>query len=73
MADELDFLLPWGFSVAHIRQPAHIWSGGSDTQVRPVTSIYLAASIPRATLVTYPDEGHLMPFTHWGEMLAALH
>jgi hypothetical protein len=28
--------------------------------------------IPRATLVSFPGEGHLFPFDHWGEMLAAL-
>jgi hypothetical protein len=39
----------------------------------PANSIYLAATIPRATLVTYPDEGHLIPLSHWGEMLATLH
>jgi pimeloyl-ACP methyl ester carboxylesterase len=71
-ADEIEVFTPWGFLVADIRQPVHIWSGGSDSMVRPADSIYLAASIPRTNLITYPDEGHLLPFRHWGEMLTAL-
>jgi pimeloyl-ACP methyl ester carboxylesterase len=72
LADQVEVFTPWGFSVADIRQPVHVWSGGSDSMVRPADSRYLGASIPRATLVTYPDEGHLIPISHWAEMLAAL-
>jgi pimeloyl-ACP methyl ester carboxylesterase len=72
VADEVEVFEPWGFAVADIGQRVHVWSGGSDAMVRPADSIYLAASIPRATLVTYPDDGHLLPLTHWGEMLAAV-
>jgi pimeloyl-ACP methyl ester carboxylesterase len=72
VADEADALSPWGFSVAEIRQPAHVWCGGSDPQVRQPHADYLAISIPRATLVAYPGEGHLIPISHWAEMLAAV-
>jgi pimeloyl-ACP methyl ester carboxylesterase len=73
VADEVEVFMPWGFAVADIRQPVHIWSGGSDEMVRPADSAYLAATIPGAVLVTCPDEGHLIPISHWREMLAALH
>ncbi len=63
---------PWGFSVADIRQPVHVWWGEADPNVSRAHTDYLAESIPRATLVTYPGEGHLFPISHWGEMLAAL-
>ena len=33
---------------------------------------FAGSSIPRATLVSFPGAGHLFPFDHWGEMLAAL-
>ena len=72
MADEVEAFEPWRFSLADIRQPTVVWSGGSDVLVFPSHSIYLAASIPRASLITYPDDGHLLPITRWGEMLAAL-
>jgi pimeloyl-ACP methyl ester carboxylesterase len=71
-ADEVDALSRWGFSVVEIRQPVHIWCGGADQQVLQPHADYLATSIPRATLVTYPGEGHLIPIRHWAEMLAAV-
>ena len=33
---------------------------------------YLVETIPRTTLVSFPGGGHLFPFDHWAEMLAAL-
>ena len=71
-ADDLDAYSPWGFSVADIRQPVRIWAGGSDRMVSQSHADYLAATIPRATLVTYPGEGHLIPISHWAEMLAGV-
>ncbi len=71
-SDEAVALTPWAFSVADIRQPVHVWVGESDLQVGRAHADYLAASIPRATLVTFPAAGHLFPISHWGEMLAAL-
>ena len=71
-SDEAVALTPWAFSVADIRQPVLVWVGESDLQVGRAHGDYLAASIPRATLVTFPGAGHLFPISHWGEMLAAL-
>ena len=70
-ADLLEAFTPWGFSVADLRPPVHIWCGGSDPVVGPNHAAYLAATIPGATLVSYPGEGHLIPIRHWAEMLAA--
>jgi pimeloyl-ACP methyl ester carboxylesterase len=70
-ADLLEAFTPWGFSVADIGHSVHVWSGGSDPGVGPNHAAYLAATIPNATLVTYPGEGHLIPIRHWDEMLAA--
>jgi pimeloyl-ACP methyl ester carboxylesterase len=59
------------FSVADIGQEAHIWIGGADPMVPRLHADYLAATIPRARLVSYPGEGHLFAFDHWAEILAA--
>jgi pimeloyl-ACP methyl ester carboxylesterase len=71
VADDIDAYSPWGFSVADISQPVDIWDGGADMAVRSNHAAYLAATIPHATRVTFPDEGHLIPIDHWAEMLAA--
>ena len=70
--DEIADAGPDGFTVADIRQEVHVWIGGADPQVSRLHADYLVATIPRATLVSFPGEGHLFPFDHWGEMLAAL-
>jgi pimeloyl-ACP methyl ester carboxylesterase len=72
VADEVAELSPWGFSVADIKQPVHIWSGALDGIDIRMTVDYMAHAIPRATLVTYADGAHLFPFERWAEMLAAL-
>lgn len=71
-SDEAIALMPWGFSLADIRQRVLVWVGESDLQVGRSHGEYLAATIPGATLVTFPAAGHLFPISHWGEMLAAL-
>jgi pimeloyl-ACP methyl ester carboxylesterase len=64
--------VPWGFSMANVHHPVHVWWGESDQLVRRAHTDFLVESIPRATLVTFPGEGHLFPIRHWREMLAAL-
>jgi pimeloyl-ACP methyl ester carboxylesterase len=71
VADDINAYTPWGFSVADISQPVDIWDGSADTMVRSNHADYLAATIPQATRVTFPGEGHLIPIDHWAEMLAA--
>jgi pimeloyl-ACP methyl ester carboxylesterase len=71
-ADESAWLTPWGFSVAEVTQPTWVWRGGSDVLVGETETAYLAETIPRATRITFPGEGHLFPIDHWREMLATL-
>jgi pimeloyl-ACP methyl ester carboxylesterase len=71
VADSTAIYSPWGFSPAEIRQPVRVWGGELDPEVLRAETDYLAETIPHATLVMYP-EGHLFPFQHWREMLAAL-
>jgi pimeloyl-ACP methyl ester carboxylesterase len=64
---------PWGFSLADVRQRVAVWWGEADTMVARPHADYLAATIPGATLVTFPGLGHLFPILRWAEMLAWLH
>ena len=72
-ADILAALSPWGFAVGDIVQPTYVWCAGSDVQVSQAHADYLAATIRRATLISFAGEGHLFPINHWAEMLAVLH
>ena len=72
VADTIAEDLPWRFSVSDIAQPVHIWYGESDSAWVRITADYLVGSMRDVTVVRYPDEAHLFPFAHWGEMLAAL-
>jgi pimeloyl-ACP methyl ester carboxylesterase len=70
--DDITEASPDGFSVADIQQEVHIWIGGADDWVSRSHADYFVATIPRTTLVTFAGGGHLFPFDHWAEMLAAL-
>lgn len=63
---------PWGFDLADVEVPTHVWWGEADRLVDRAHTDYLAASIPGAVLRTYPGEGHLFPLNHWAEMLSDL-
>ncbi|MFO7549297.1 MAG: alpha/beta hydrolase [Acidimicrobiia bacterium] len=39
---------PWGFDIAGIRVPVHVWHGEADRNVPPAMGRYLAAAIPGA-------------------------
>ncbi len=73
MADVAIKFLPFGFSVADVIQDVGVWVGEADDPYFHSAAAYFAATIPRATLVTYPDAGHLLAIPHWAEMLAWLH
>lgn len=64
---------PWGFSLVDVTQEVAVWWGEADTAVARRHTDYLAATIPRSTLVTYPGLGHLFPVLKWAEMVAWLH
>jgi pimeloyl-ACP methyl ester carboxylesterase len=72
VADSLAFLQPWGFSVADITCDVAVWVGDGAPADRAEAD-YLAATIPGATYVIYPGDGHLVPLRRWAEMLAWLH
>jgi hypothetical protein len=72
VADWIVFGEPWGFSVADVAQPVHLWEGGADAMAVAAGTEYLTRTIPRAALTTFSDAGHAALIPHWAEMLSAL-
>ncbi|HWI61143.1 MAG TPA: alpha/beta hydrolase, partial [Symbiobacteriaceae bacterium] len=63
---------PWGFSVAEIRVPVHLWQGDADANVPLGMGRWLATNIPGCQARFCPGEGHLLFVDHWEEILMAL-
>ena len=72
VADWIAQCLPWGFALADLKLPAWVWQGELDHLVRPAQAHYLSAVLPNATLVLYPQDGHLLLLQHWEELLGAV-
>lgn len=70
--DNVAFVGPWGFRVEDISVPVALWYGGDDEMAPPANGQWLADHLRRSTLTVYSREGHLLPLTHWGDMLAWL-
>jgi pimeloyl-ACP methyl ester carboxylesterase len=64
--------LPWGFAFADLKPPVVVRHGELDHLVRPAQAHYLSAVLPNATLVLYPQDGHLLLLQHWEDLLAAV-
>jgi pimeloyl-ACP methyl ester carboxylesterase len=73
VADLIAKFEPWGFSPADVTQEVCVWVGQADDPLTHNAAAYFVGTIPRATLVTYPDTGHLLVISHWAKMLAWLH
>ena len=62
---------PWGFDLAEISLPVHIWHGLADAQAAPAWSVYLAEQIPNAITHFIPAEGHFSILAnHQADILA---
>jgi pimeloyl-ACP methyl ester carboxylesterase len=72
VADWIALSLPWGFALADVTAPVTVWHGELDDLVRPAHARYLAAVLPHARLVLFPQDGHLLLLQHWDEILAAV-
>ena len=56
--DALALCRPWGFDPAAIRVPVLLWHGSQDVFSPVSHSAWLAARIPRATIVLEPAAAH---------------
>lgn len=62
----------WGFEMADVEQPVHLWYGEQDQMVSPANGRWLSDQLPEATLAVYEGEGHLVPMRHWPDILRTL-
>lgn len=70
--DDVLFAHRWGFQLRDIAMPVHLWQGARDVLVPPTMGRYLAGAIPNCHATFCPDEGHLLLFDHWREILTVL-
>jgi pimeloyl-ACP methyl ester carboxylesterase len=66
------YVEPWGFRPEDIRVPTHVWHGDEDTAVPIGVAEFFAAAIPGAELHVIPGGGHLVLWSHAGEILQVL-
>ena len=52
------YLNSWGFDVTDIETHTYLWYGARDETVPATVGEWLAAQIPNASLVVWPDTGH---------------
>ena len=57
--DDLAFVEPWGFDLASIRVPVHVWQGRHDRMVPFAHGEWLTAHLPTAIPHLSDDHGHL--------------
>ena len=62
----------WGFQLNNISRKVYLWHGEKDKNVPPNAGRYLANTIPDCEARFYPEEGHLLIFNYWQEILATL-
>jgi pimeloyl-ACP methyl ester carboxylesterase len=57
--DDIAFVQPWGFALADITVPVHIWQGDDDFMVPHAHSYWLEKHIPTGKLNFVPGHGHI--------------
>ncbi|VAW79180.1 Alpha/beta hydrolase fold [hydrothermal vent metagenome] len=71
--DVVIYQKPWGFKLADIRIPVHLWHGDADRIVPCHHSQFVHSQLTGSTLTILPNEGHFsLPIMHAGTILAAL-
>jgi len=66
------FVRDWGFRLADIEVPVHVWHGDLDKSVPFSHGEYVAEHVPGARFHACPGEGHLLVVDHLGEILGAV-
>lgn len=72
LADTRIHVRPWGFDLAEVPVHVDVFQGGNDTFVPEAMARHVAEEVPSATLHLYPDEGHLLHYEHWDEVLGTI-
>jgi pimeloyl-ACP methyl ester carboxylesterase len=62
----------WGFPIEEIEAEVHLWHGAEDPMVGVGHARYLAARLANSVLTEYPNGGHSIAISHWGEIVAAV-
>ena len=60
---------PWDFSLRAVTAPVHLWHGDEDNVIPLHHAMYLASMLPDATLRICQGEGHMVMWSHLGEVL----
>ncbi len=63
---------PWGFRLEAIRVPVALWHGTADKNVPVALAQVVARAIPHCWATFYPGAGHLLMYSHWRTIVAAL-
>lgn len=66
------FAQPWGFRLEDIPIEVHLWHGEEDASTPLAMGRYVAGKIPNCRARFLPDEGHLLLFDRWEEILGVL-
>lgn len=66
------FVRDWGFRLADVAVPVHVWHGDLDKNVPYAHGEFMAERIPGAQFHACPGEGHLLVVDHLGEILRAV-
>jgi pimeloyl-ACP methyl ester carboxylesterase len=63
---------PWGFDIAGIRVPVHVWHGEADRNVPPAMGALPRRGDPRGPAPLFSGRGHFMFLDHVPEIFATL-
>jgi pimeloyl-ACP methyl ester carboxylesterase len=66
------FAQSWGFDLADISTPVDLWYGEQDTFTPEAMARHVVDAIPESNPTFYADEGHLLYFNRWDEILSTL-
>src|SRR5260221_10033913 len=61
---------PWGFRLEDIRMKIYLWQGEADRTVPVPMAKYMARTLPESHARFIADEGHMLMFNYWREILA---
>jgi pimeloyl-ACP methyl ester carboxylesterase len=63
---------PWGFELAELNRPVHLWFGTADRIVPVAQGRHLASLLPNPVVHEIPGEGHLLIFAQFDDILSSL-